>query len=71
MNNYHFKTEQEIINAFWVGLKRFKSDFMKRKQEAEYGDLIYDEWFDFLDMISNDNHASSIVIDKANKLFLN
>ena len=71
MNNYHFKTEQEIINAFWVGFERFKSDFMKRKQEAEYGDPIHDEWFDFLDMISNDNHASSIVIDKANKLFLN
>jgi|TARA_R100000084_G_C4655539_1_gene152617 hypothetical protein len=69
--SYHFKTEQEIIEAFWVGLEKFKPDFMKRKKEAEYGDVILNEWFDFLDMISNDNHASFIVIDKANKLFLN
>jgi hypothetical protein len=69
--NYHFKTEQEIIRAFWVGLEQFKPDYMKRKKEAEYGAVIHEEWFDFLDMISNDNYASSIVIDKANKLFLN
>lgn len=69
--SYHFKTEQEIIKAFWVGLERFRPDFIKRKKEAEYGDAIHNEWFDFLDMIANDKHASPVVIDKANKLFLN
>lgn len=62
-----FKTPQEVLKAFWQGNEHLRSMLKTR----EYGDVLSEEWFSFLDMLSNDNHATSDTLTEANKIFIN
>jgi hypothetical protein len=62
-----FKTPQEVLKAFWQGNEHLRPMLKTR----EYGDVLSEEWFNFLDMLSNDNHATEATLSEANKIFIN
>tara|TARA_R110000751_G_scaffold31250_1_gene79715 strand:+ start:243 stop:473 length:231 start_codon:yes stop_codon:yes gene_type:complete len=63
--DYTFNTPKDVAGAFWEGNQALFNQLGK----AKYADVLREEWHDFLDMLSNDNHASSDVLAEANKTF--